>query len=56
MESLLEREVLIRLTENGFGVTTRSTGLPESYVEYETTAAGQPVGELKAVRSARNKK
>jgi hypothetical protein len=56
MESLLERDVLIRLTEKGFAVTTRSTGLPESWVEYETSAAGEPVGELEVVRSVKNTK
>jgi hypothetical protein len=50
MESLLETDVLIRLTENGFGVTMRPAGLPENYVEYETSAAGEPVGESETVR------
>ena len=56
MESLLERDVLIRLTEKGFAVTTRSTGLPETWVEYETSAAGEPAAELEVVRSVKNTK
>lgn len=47
MRRLLETTVLIRLTDNGFAVTTKVHGEPDSYLEYETTAtvpvASQPV-------------
>jgi hypothetical protein len=51
METLLERVVLIRLTENGFAVTTKGAGLPESYVEYETSAAGELAPDAEPVRT-----
>jgi hypothetical protein len=50
METLLERVVLIRLTENGFAVTTNGAGLPDSYVEYETGAVGELTAEPERIR------
>ena len=56
MENLTETDVLIRLTENGFAVTMKPAGQPETYAEYETSAAGEPVGDLEVVRISRKAK